>query len=115
MMIVDGKIANEEKAELYRVGREFFNFSEEEINDVIVNTDGSLFIKPNSIDERVQFLYHLALIANADRVIQPEERYLLKKYVIAFDFLEENADAIIDLLLEKAKANISPKEIIKSL
>ncbi|MBD5173575.1 MAG: hypothetical protein HDT08_02940 [Bacteroidales bacterium] len=113
MIVADGDIAISELNELYRIARENYGLSQQEIEQAILS-GGSAFYIPDETEEKIKFLYELALIATADGVVEAE-KVLLRNYAKKFGFIEENIDDIVNILLEYAQEKKSVNEILKHL
>ncbi len=70
---------------------------------------------PESIEERVKYLYELTQMAWADNIIQDSERDMLRNYALRYDFLEENVDGIVDYLIESIRNGKTLEDIYKEL
>lgn len=111
MIVADGDVAISELDELYRIAREHYGFSQEEIDQAVLSGGSSFFI-PEQDEEKIKYLYDLALIATADGIIDKSEVILLKNYALKFGFYEENVEELVDLLLNFAKKKSSVEEIL---
>ena len=109
MVVADGDIAISELNELYRIAKDY-GLTQEEIEKAVLS-GGSAFYIPETTEEKVKYLYDLALIAAADGVIVDAEKVLLKNYAKKFGFLDENTDEIVNILLEYA---IEKNQLMKS-
>lgn len=114
MIVADQDVSTLELTELYRIGKEHYGLSDKEINFAIT-TDGTGFYNPEKMEDKIRYLYELALIASADGKIENEEKLLLEKYALKFDFLEENIDSIIDFLLNNAMQKNTPEKVLNML
>lgn len=114
MVLADGIVEAKELESLYRIGRESYNLTSEEINKYVVSA-GTTFVMPEKLEDRISLLYDLAEIAWADGEIDETERTLLARYVVRLGFLEENADEITDFMLKQVKEGISKEDIIKEI
>lgn len=114
MVIADGLISAKELETVYNLGRNVYNLSEEEINKYIVSADVS-YVEPETLEDKVRVLYQLATIAWADKNIDPNERDLLKRYVILYQFEEENIDSIVEFLLERVKNDCSIESVLSEI
>ena len=83
--------------------------------DRILLSPSEHFPIPAELEERLEYLYDLALMIWADGNVSDDELVTMKKYCKKFEFLDENIDELTSLLLEKAKDNIAFEEIIKDL
>ena len=111
MVVVDKDTDPREMELLYQIGRDY-GVTNDEINDAIINSNAGLYT-PEKLDDKIQFLYQLALIAWANGEVIDAERELLKQTARRFGFLEENLDGITDYLLEQAKAGVPVEDVIK--
>lgn len=112
MVMADGEMSPKEKTELFRIGIEEFNVSSEELNSLVFS-DEILFYIPQTNEERIIFLYDLALIAWANGEVDDEEKHLLKVYAKKFGIIESEIDELIGFLLEKAKEHLSHEQLLK--
>ena len=84
---------------------------QEQLNEVLLNPSQDSII-PEELEDKIEYLYDLALMIWADGVATEDEVNTLKKYCIKFGFLEENVEDICEFLLENAKQKVSKKELI---
>lgn len=98
---------------LYSIGVER-GIEPEQINQLALTANIEPKV-PDSIDEKVECLYDLARMAWADGKIEQEEREIIKKCVIRYGFLPENAANIVDYFLESAKENKSITNILNEI
>ncbi len=112
MVIADGEVSPKEKTELYRIGKELYGVTDEEINKLIF-TDEIVFYIPETDDDKILYLYDLALIAWADGKITDDEKYLLSVYAKKFGVVEDTMKELINFLLEKAQNKLSHEELLK--
>ena len=114
MVVADGIVDPKELETIYRIGRESYGLSEEEINKAVVGA-GTTYVIPDSPEERMRILYEMAIIAWADGKIEDSEHKMLRDYALRYGVVEENVMAFIDYLLEKAHNNMSVEEIMNEL
>ena len=114
MILADGIIDAREMETLYRIGRETYGIPAEEINQAI-RESGTSFLIPETLNEKVSFLYHLAEIALADDDLDDSEITLLRKYALRMGFLEENANEITDWLLEQARQKKTLEQVLNEI
>lgn len=114
MVMADGIVEAKELETLYRIGKENYKLSEEEINEAIVSS-GTSFVAPTNIEEKISILYEMSEIAWADGNIDDSERNLLQKYAIRMGFKEENSKEIATFMLEQVKAGTSLDAILSEL
>lgn len=114
MIVADLDVSPSELEELYRIGKEHYNLTDIEINQAIIG-EGPAFYNPSTTEDKIKYLYELALIACADGKVEPEERILLEKYISQFGFLDENVSSIADFLIENVQKKEKPENIINSI
>lgn len=112
MILADGKVEQRELNQMYQLAREHYDLQPEELNHLIVSGDIT-FYKPEKEEERITYLYDLALVAVSDGEISTTERVLLEKYAIKFDVAEEHVTSLVECLLEYAKKGLSTSEVLK--
>lgn len=112
MVVADGEISQKEKVELYRIGKELYGVTEEEINKLIF-TEDIVFYTPETDKDRILYLYDLAMIAWADGKVTADEKYLLSQYAKKFGVLETETEELINFLLGKAQLKLSHEELLK--
>ena len=114
MILADGIIDAREMETLYRIGRENYGIPAEEINDAI-RESGISFLIPETLNEKISFLYHLAEIALSDEDLDETEKTLLRKYALRMGFLEENANEIVDWLLEQVRHKKTLEQVLNEI
>lgn len=114
MVVADNEVSPLELQELYRIGHEYYGLTDAEINSAIIS-EGQAFYNPEKIDDKIQYLYQMALIAAADGVIQPEEKILLEKYAIKLGFQKENVHEISDFLMHEALLRTEQEDLFNKL
>lgn len=110
MIVADGDVAISELDEMYRIARENYGLTQEEINAAILS-GGSAFYIPDNNEDKIRYLYDLALIASADGV-EESEVMLLKRYALKFGFLEDNVADLVALLLDYAQRKAPVEELL---
>tara|TARA_R110000765_G_scaffold295818_3_gene390976 strand:- start:7912 stop:8316 length:405 start_codon:yes stop_codon:yes gene_type:complete len=98
---------------LYKFAEER-GLSKNQLNEILLNPSQESFV-PDPLEEKIEYLYDLALMIWADGIVTEDETNTLKKYCLKFQFLEENIDDICEFLLENAKVKISLKELIAKM
>jgi len=114
MVIADGVVEAKELETLYRIGRENYHLTSEEINKNVV-TAGTSFVAPEKMEDRISILYEMAEIAWADGIIDDTEKSLLAKYALRLGFQEENADDIAEYMLHQVKEGVTLAEVINQI
>jgi uncharacterized tellurite resistance protein B-like protein len=114
MVIADGVVEAKELETLYRIGRENYHLTSEEINKNVV-TAGTSFVAPEKMEDRISILYEMAEIAWADGIIDDTEKSLLAKYAVRLGFQEENANDIAEYMLHQVKEGVTLAEVINQI
>ena len=73
MILADGKVERREVNQMYQLAKEHYDLQPEELNQLIVSGDIT-FYKPEKEEERIAYLYDLALVAVSDGEISATER-----------------------------------------
>ena len=87
----------------------------EELDRLFLNPINSNLNIPSDLNMRIEYLYDLARIIWADEQITADEKNTLRKYCIKFDFLEENADELVEYFIDCVKKGITKQEILIQL
>jgi uncharacterized tellurite resistance protein B-like protein len=87
--------------------------SEEQLNDLLLSPNNYSSSIPESIDQRIEFLYDLARMIWVDGIVTEDEYNTLKKYCKKFEFLDENIIELTDFLISAAKENKPKEELLK--
>lgn len=111
MVMADGVVEAKELETLYRIGRENYHLSPEEIDQTVVSA-GTSFVVTDKIEDRISILYQMAEIAWADGEIDDTEKSLLVRYAVRLGFKEENAEDIANFMLKQVKEGISQEQVI---
>ena len=114
MLIADGVVDAKELETLYRIGRENYHLTPEEINKNVVSA-GTSFVAPDKMEDRISILYEMAEIAWADGNIDETERSLLARYAVRLGFQDENADGIADFMIQQVKNGVSQNDVIQMI
>lgn len=114
MVIADGLVSAKELEMVYNLGRTIYGLTEDEINEYIVSADVS-YVMPETFEDKIRVLYHLTMVAWADKNIDDNERALLKRYIILYQFEEENADSISDFLIERVKTGVKFEDVLSEI
>lgn len=98
---------------LYRFAEER-GLTKDQLNDILLNPSHDTSI-PDTLEDRVGYLYDLAIMIWADEKVTEDEYNTLKKYCKKFEFLDENITEMTDYLLECAKSGTEKDKIINEL
>lgn len=88
--------------------------SKQELEAVLLSPHHESII-PESLEQKLKYLYDLAIMIWADEVVTDDEINALKKYCLKFGFLEENIAELCEFLISNAKENTTKEELLKQL
>lgn len=114
MILADGIIDAREMETLYRIGRETYGIPADDINNAI-RESGISFLIPETLNEKISLLYHLAEIALSDEDLDETEKTLLRKYALRMGFLEKNANEIVGWLLEQVRHKKTLEQVLREI
>lgn len=114
MILADGVVDSRELETVYRIGRETYGLSEEEIMTA-VRDSGTSFILPEAIGEKVELLYQMGEIAWADGEVAESEKHLMRRYASRMGFADENLDGIVDYILDVVDRKVPVGDVIKEV
>lgn len=110
--LADANFHEKEIAVLYKLGEEK-GVPRETIDAMLLNPPSLDQVElPNTVNEKIEYLYDYAKMILADGVILDDEIRTLEKFCIRFQFEESNAPIITQLLLESAKNDIPKSELL---
>lgn len=112
MTAADDNVDPRELETMYSIGEKDYGLTKQEIDEAIVGGH-TTFYKPDTMEEKVHYLYDLALAAWADGKIEESEKILLKQYALKFDVKEEQVDEFVEFLLAKAQTKTPYKQVIE--
>ena len=113
LALSDGYLDFTELQTLYDIGVER-GITPEQINQWVLTANITPKV-PETLFEKVECLYDLTRMAWADGKIAQEERDIIKKFVIRYGFLPENATGIVDYFIESVKENKSKTDILNEI
>lgn len=114
MAVCDDDFSAPELKMFYRCAEER-GISPKNLDEILMNPINLKSWVPQTIEEKVDYLYDLTAMIWADDTVSPDEYSALQKYVIMFGFLEENTTAIVDYLIEAVKTGKNKSEILYEL
>lgn len=114
MAICDDDFSALELKMLYKCAEER-GISSKNLDEILLNPINLKSLIPKTIEEKVDYLYDLTVMIWADGSVSPNEYSAMQKYVLMFDFLEENVTAIVDYLIEAVKIGKNKSEILYEL
>lgn len=113
LTVSDSDVDPKELETLYQIGLEY-GISKEEIQTIVLSPSSKPLL-PNTIEEKVAYLYNLTRIACADGKVMQEEKELICKYVVKFGFPKENATAIVEYFLKNVTEGKIVNDILEEL
>ncbi len=114
MAICDDDFSALELKMLYRCAEER-GIPSKNLDEILLNPINFKSSVPQTIEEKVDYLYDLTVMIWADGVVSPNEYSAMQKYVVMFGFLEENVTAIVDYLIEAVRIGKNKSEILYEL
>lgn len=112
MALTDSEFDEKEIYLLYKLSEEK-GISRTDLDTLLLNPVTVKFHFPETLSERIEYLYDYAQMILADNHVDEEELTTLKKFCMKLGFTEENTPLITDLLLEAARNKVSTSEIIE--
>jgi hypothetical protein len=88
--------------------------SQEQLQQILINPIQETNL-PDTLDEKIDYLYDLALMIWADSIVTEDEKNTLIKYCKRFGFLEENISKMAEYLLDCAQKGLSKEDILKQI
>ncbi|MGN7865735.1 hypothetical protein [Chryseobacterium sp.] len=114
MAICDDDFSALELKMLYKCAEER-GIPSKNLDEILLNPINLKSLVPQTIEEKVDYLYDLTIMIWADGIVSPNEYAAMQKYVLMFGFVEENATAIVDYLIESVKIGKNKSEILYEL
>ncbi|MCP1301632.1 hypothetical protein NK356_20870 [Chryseobacterium sp. S0630] len=114
MAICDDDFSALELKMLYKCAEER-GIPSKNLDEILLNPINLKSLVPQTIEEKVDYLYDLTVMIWADGIVSPNEYSAMQKYVLMFGFLEENVMAIVDYLIEAVRIGKNKSEILYEL
>lgn len=114
MAICDDDFSALELKMLYRCAEER-GIPSKNLDEILLNPINLKSLVPQTIEEKIDYLYDLTVMIWADGIVSPNEYVALQKYVLMFGFLEENVTAIVDYFIEAVRVGKNKSEILYEL
>lgn len=114
MAICDDNFSSLELKALYKSAEER-GISSKKLDEILLNPVNSKVTIPESIEEKIDYLYDLTVMIWADGEVSANERSSLEKYILMFGFMEENVLQIVDYFIDSVKEGKSKTDIINDL
>lgn len=114
MAICDDDFSTSELKMLYKSAEER-GISAKNLDEILLNPINSKTLIPETLKEKVEYLYDLTVMVWADGVVSPNEYSSLKKYIAMFGFIEENVKDIANYFIEAVKQGKTKDTILSDL
>ncbi|ALR32193.1 MULTISPECIES: hypothetical protein [Chryseobacterium] len=114
MAICDDDFSALELKMLYKCAEDR-GISSKNLDDILLNPINIKSLLPQTIEEKVDYLYDLTVMIWADGIVSPNEYSAMEKYVLMFGFVEENVKAIVDYLIEAVQIGKDKTDILYEL
>lgn len=102
-----------EMKQLYKFAAER-GIEEQQIQNILIDPVFRLSI-PETLNERIEYLYDLAVMIWVDKTVTEDEYNTLRKFCKNFEFVDENISKICDYLLECAKTDMNIEEVLNNI
>lgn len=106
----DGVIDKMELDMLHKMGKRL-GLTDPEIDELIDKKDSKTFIPPYSLEDRFHQLYDVVAMALADGVMFSNEIKMFKRLAVASNFDDNDAEKLLNLLVNGIKQNKSEDEL----
>lgn len=114
MALSDDDFSMYELKMLYKIAEER-GVSAKSLDGILLNPIDARNILPQTLEEKIAYLYDLVLMILSDGRIDISERITLEKYIRLFGFVEENIAEIANYLLEAVEAGKTKSDILNEL
>ncbi len=89
--------------------------SEKYLDEILLSSSNVQDYFPETLDEKIEFIYDLTQMIWADGKVDKNERSALEKYIQLFGFLDENISPLADFFLDAVQDGITKTEILQKL
>lgn len=114
MAICDDNFSKLELKMLFRFAEER-GITAKNLDEILLNPVDTKNALPQTLEDKIEYLYDLVLMIWADDHVDDNERSALEKYIKLFGFVEENVSAIANYLLEAVKSGKTKSDILYEL
>ena len=112
LALTDAQFDEREIFLLYKIAGEK-GIPKEELDHLLLNPATLKFQFPDTVEQRIEYLYDYAKMVLADDHVDENEMKTLEKFCLRFDFDEQNTPVIIDLLITAAKNKVPNADLIQ--
>lgn len=106
----DGVVDKTEMDMLHKMGKRL-GLTDPEIDELIDKNDFKTFIPPYSLEDRFHQLYDVVAMALADGLMFTNEIKMFKRLAVASNFDDNDAERLLNLLVNGIKQNKSEDEL----
>ncbi|MCT4296260.1 hypothetical protein HZP23_00155 [Elizabethkingia anophelis] len=114
MALSDDDFSLAELKMLYKIAEER-GVPAKSLDEILLSPVNTRNILPQTIEEKIAYLYDLVLMILSDDRIDINERIALEKYIRLFGFTEENISAIAEYLLEAVRNGKTKNDILHEI
>ncbi|HFK5508048.1 hypothetical protein [Elizabethkingia anophelis] len=114
MALSDDDFSLAELKMLYKIAEER-GVPAKSLDEILLSPVNTKNILPQTIEEKIAYLYDLVLMILSDGRIDINERIALEKYIRLFGFTEENISAIAEYLLEAVRNGKTKNDILHEI
>ncbi|HFK5585929.1 hypothetical protein CMT56_09300 [Elizabethkingia anophelis] len=114
MALSDDDFSLAELKMLYKIAEER-GVPAKSLDEILLSPVNTRNIQPQTIEEKIAYLYDLVLMILSDGRIDINERIALEKYIRLFGFTEENISAIAEYLLEAVRNGKTKNDILHEI
>jgi hypothetical protein len=112
LALTDAQFDEREIFLLYKIAGEK-GIPKEKLDHLLLNPATLKFHFPDTLEERIGYLYDYAKMILADDHVDENEMKTLEKFCLRFDFDKQNAPVIVELLITAAKNRVPDAELIQ--
>ena len=112
MALSDSQIETLELEKLYTIAQEK-GVEKSQIDQIILNPDKVKFTFPDTLEEKIVYLYDFAKIILADGRVDENERRTLEIFCKRFGFEDANIPVIAEFLIESAKEDVPENDLLQ--
>ena len=109
--LCDMQIEPTELEKLYLIGSEK-GITSEEIDSIVLHPDKIKFIIPESIEQKIEYLYDLAQIAWSDGKIDNNEKFTLELFCSKFGFEQDHISTITQFILDEVEKKTKLSDVL---
>lgn len=110
--VADDNIDPRELKFLYDLGQQK-GISQEDMDQLLLNPAKEILNKPETLSEKIEYLYMAAGMILADGIIDKREKLLFRSICQRMGFLEENIPELMDFMLEKVKQGMTVEKVLE--